>query len=93
VRENRRFEGLSNDGHTTGTRFSNTRGKPDSLIDRIAYLFVECRTITRCTRVGKTGSHMIGRDYDPTHHTATRTDIPSGSTCSILPVQKGGVLL
>ena len=87
------FEGLINDSHTARIRFRNTRIKPDSPMKNIAYLLVECWIMTRCTGVGKGRSRVAGVDWDPTHYTATRLEILSGSTCSAQSIQKRSALL
>ena len=87
------FEGLINDTHTARIRFRNTRIKPDSPIKKIAYLFVEYCIIARYTGVGKGRSRAAGVDWDPTHYTATRLEILSGSTCSAQSIQERSALL
>jgi len=73
---------------------SVTRGKPNSSFDDTAYMLVPgCRSMALCAGVGEARSRTVGMDYDSTHYTVARTDIPSVSTCSILRLQKGGVLL
>ena len=59
-----------------------TRVKPNSRINKIAYLVVEWCTITRYTGVDKVRFRVAGVDWDPTHYTTTRFEILSGGTCS-----------
>jgi len=68
---------------------SVTRAKPYS---PVAYPFVECCTVTRCTGVEKPRSRVAGVDCDPTHYTTTRFGILPASTYSALTIWKGRVL-
>ena len=67
--------------------------KKDPPIENIAHPFVECCTIIRYTGVRRPRFRVAGVDCDPTHYTKTRSGIQLASTCSALPIRKGGALL